>query len=74
MAITPVHSSNDANAQATQQAKPNTLIQQTAAKVSTAQTKTQAPQQPLATQQTQAPKPVVNGQGQKTGQIINATA
>ncbi|HEX7641188.1 MAG TPA: hypothetical protein VF472_03155 [Burkholderiaceae bacterium] len=35
---------------------------------------TQQTQQATQTQTVQAPKPVVNGQGQKTGQILNTTA
>jgi hypothetical protein len=34
----------------------------------------QAQQQAQQTRQTEAPKPVVNAQGQKTGTIINTTA
>jgi hypothetical protein len=35
---------------------------------------TQQTQQSTQTQTAQAPKPVVNSQGQKTGQVLNTTA
>lgn len=35
---------------------------------------TQHTQQATQAQTAQAPKPVVNGQGQKTGQVLNTTA
>jgi hypothetical protein len=73
MAITPVHSSNDANVQAIQHTKPGKPSQPTAS-VPAPGAQAQNSQQPSAVQHFQSPKPVINVQGQKTGQIINATA
>ena len=83
MAITPVHSSTDAVAQAVQQPKNNTQTQHSQANsaataannVHHSQSQAVASQQKAALQSVaQAPKPVVNSQGQTTGKIINATA
>ena len=78
MAVSSVHGSTDATTQAIQQSKKNNTAQHTqdltAQTNNTHQTQTKNVQQQSHAQSTQAPKPVVNGQGQKTGQIINATA
>jgi hypothetical protein len=73
MAIQPVHSSPDPATLAAQQAQKTAQTQQSQANRAatdankTHQTKTVQPQ-------SQAPKPVVNSQGQTTGKILNATA
>jgi hypothetical protein len=74
MAITPLHSSSDTNIQSVQQTKQISPTQQNNALAIAAQNKQQETVQHSQAQPTQAPKPVVNTQGQKTGQILNATA
>lgn len=70
MAVSSVHTSTDATAQAIAQSKKTATTLQTQNNAASnvrqkAQTQAQAPQ---------APKPVVNSQGQKTGQVLNTTA
>jgi hypothetical protein len=61
--------------QITQQQHRNTQAQSTGQTQNPTQTNAvQHSQQPQQTQTTQAPKPVVNGQGQTTGQLLNTTA
>jgi hypothetical protein len=74
MAITPVHSSSDTNANNLQQVKQSNQLPKATSDVAAKQAQTQQTQQPSQTQHVQAPKPVINSQGQKTGQILNATA
>ncbi len=70
MAIQPVHSSPDP---ATLAAQKTAQTQQSQA--NRAATETNNKNQTKAVQhQPQAPKPVVNSQGQTTGKIVNATA
>ncbi len=76
MAVSPVHTAPGTTTQALQQSHKNTTqAQGTGQTHSTTQTNTaQNTQQHAQVQTTQAPKPVVNGQGQKTGQVLNTTA
>jgi hypothetical protein len=73
MAIQPVNSSPDPATLAAQQAQKTTQAQQTQA-TRAHNAANQAQQTKPVQQQTQAPKPVPNSQGQTTGQILNATA
>ena len=66
MAIPPVHTSTTAATPAVHQAKKPTP--------QTGHATTDANPALQAQQSTAAPKPVVNGQGQTTGKIVNATA
>ncbi len=70
MAINSVTSSTSTNTQATQAARPQAQPDQaeSARKASEEKAKTQA------SQQAEAPKPVVNAQGQTTGKIVNTIA
>jgi len=78
MAISSVHTSTDSVTQAIAQSKKSATTQQpqgTATLNNNAHTgQTAQAQQASQTATTQAPKPVVNSQGQTTGKVINATA
>jgi hypothetical protein len=74
MAITPIQSSSDANIQSVQQPKQSSPTQQSSALAAAALSKQQEAQQQAQAQPVQPPKPVLNTQGQTTGQILNATA
>jgi hypothetical protein len=74
MAIQPLHSTPDLGTQATQQAQKaqaSRATNNTTNGTNTANTANNTQQTQHAAQQ---PKPVVNGQGQTTGKIVNATA
>lgn len=70
MAVNAVSSSSGATAQAVQQFKP----QETQAQKPAEDTAKAARAQQQQAQPTDQPKPVVNAEGQKTGQIISVTA
>ena len=75
MAVSSVPNSSGSINQALQQPHRNTQTQSTGQTHGTTQTNaTQHAQQTAQAQTAQAPKPVVNGQGQKTGQVLNTTA
>jgi hypothetical protein len=85
MAVSSVHNTPAAGTQALQQSHKNTSQSQGTGQTHNAAQATQATQtartnstqnvqQQTQTQTAQAPKPVVNGQGQKTGQVLNTTA
>jgi len=77
MAISSVHPSTDSVTQALAQSKKAATTQQppSATTLNTAHpTQTKSVQHSNQAQTTQAPKPVVNSQGQTTGKIVNATA
>jgi hypothetical protein len=78
MAISPVHTSTDSVTQAIAQSKKSATTQQpqgTATLNNNDHTgQTRQVQQANQTATVQAPKPVVNSQGQTTGKIVNATA
>ncbi len=79
MAVSTVHNAPATGTQSLQQSHKNTSqAQGTAQTPSTTQASqtnaTQRPQQQNQAQTAQAPKPVVNGQGQKTGQVLSTTA
>lgn len=75
MAVSSVHNSPVASTQTQQQPHKTTQTQNAGQAHNGSQTSTvQHTQQHTQTQTAQAPKPVVNGQGQKTGQVLNTTA
>ncbi len=78
MAISSVHPTTDSVTQAIAQSKKTATTQQTqsttTANKPTHPVQTKTVQQAKEVQTTPAPKPVVNSQGQTTGQIVNATA
>ncbi len=78
MAVSSVSTSTGAVGQALQPPHKTTQHQNNGPAESLAQNgstqHTQHTQHATSTQTTQAPKPVVNGQGQKTGQVLNTTA
>ena len=75
MAVSSVQTSTGAVGQALQTPHKTTQHQGAGPAEALGQTGgTQATHKPTQTQTVQAPKPVVNGQGQKTGQVLNTTA
>ena len=75
MAVSSVPNSSGSISQALQQPHKNTQSQSSGqTHGSTHSNATEHTHQAAQTQTAQAPKPVVNGQGQKTGQVLNTTA
>jgi len=73
MAVPSVHNSPTPNTQQQVQT-PRNALNHAAGTHNTTQTNATQTTQHTQTQTAQAPKPVVNGQGQKTGQVLNTTA